>query len=834
MGWPLFELLKSGEGKAPLDLFLEYVFEKGVELYPAQEEAILELYSGKNVVLNTPTGSGKSLVASALHFHSYAAGRRSIYTCPIKALVNEKFLALCQDFGPDQVGMITGDATVNPDAPIICCTAEILSNFALRLGEETPYLDIIMDEFHYYSDRDRGVAWQIPLLTLKKARFLLMSATLGDTTFFEKALTELNGFPTSLVRSRDRPVPLDFEYSERPQHLKIAELVAAGKTPIYLVNFTQRDCAEEAQKLMSVDFCTKDEKKKIAEFLGETSFRSPYGKEVQRILKHGIGLHHAGLLPRYRVLVEKLAQQGMLKVICGTDTLGVGVNVPIRTVLFTKLCKYDGQKTTILSVRDFQQISGRAGRKGFDDRGAVVVQAPEHVVENLTQEAKAAGDPKKAKKLVKRKPPEKGFLPWTKDTLTKLSEGEPEPLVSRFQVTHAMVLNVLAREGTKNCDALRDLIRRSHETPVQRKRLGKYAFALFRSLYDRKIIELNPLRVNVDLQEDFSLNHALSLYLIDTIHHLDRESGTYALDLLTLVESILENPEMILRRQVDRLKTIKMGEMKAVGVEYDERIAELEKIEYPKPNREFIYDTFNAFSASHPWVGQENIRPKSIAREMFETFQSFPDYIREYDLERVEGLLLRYLSEVYKVLIQTVPEAAHTDEVVSLIEYFGEMLRGIDSSLVDEWEKLRDPVAAAARAEAALAKEASQEAVRAAAAAKAREEKTKRITALNEVFRAVRLLWNLDYAAVGELLSVKPDEIEARMKEYRVDHAGILTDTTARSPQFANLSVTSETQFRVEQTIVDPDGHNDWVLVVDGEWIDGGRPKLTYSRLGPI
>jgi len=483
-------------------------------------------------------------------------------------------------------------------------------------------------------------------------------------------------------------------------------------------------------------------------------------------------------------------------------------------------------------VRDFQQISGRAGRKGFDDRGTVVVQAPEHVIENLTLEAKAAGDPKKAKKLVKRKPPEKGFLPWTKDTLTKLADGQPEALVSRFQVTHATVLNVLSRPGTKNCDALRDLILRSHETPVQKKRYGKHAWALFRSLHDRKIIGLNPLRVNVDLQEDFSLNHALSLYLIDTIHHLDPESPTYALDLLTLVEAIVENPELILRRQVDRAKTLKMDEMKAAGVEYDERIAELEKIEHPKPNRDFIYDTFNTFAAAHPWVGQENIRPKSIAREMFETFQSFADYIREYDLERVEGLLLRYLSEVYKVLVQTVPEAAQTDEVVSLVEYFGEMLRGIDSSLVEEWEKLRDPAAAEALLAARLARESREDADRLALEAKRREEKAKLVTARNEVFRAVRLLWNLDYVGAAELLATTPAEIEARMKEYRIDHTGILTDTAARSPHHSKLTAESETRFRVEQTIVDPDGHNDWVLVVDGEWGEGARPRLVYVSLG--
>lgn len=839
MNWPLFHLLQRSNaeiGTPPtnsLDLFLEYVFEKSLELYPAQEEAILELYSGKNVILNTPTGSGKSMVAAALHFQSLQSGKKSIYTCPIKALVNEKFLALCADFGPDQVGMITGDATVNPDAPIICCTAEILSNLALRLGDETPYSDIIMDEFHYYSDRDRGVAWQIPLLTLKKSRFLLMSATLGDTSFFEKSLTELNGLETVLVRSSERPVPLDFEYSERPLHLKISELITSGKSPIYLVNFTQRDCAEEAQKLLSVDFCSKEEKKKIAEFLEEVDFKSPYGKDIQRILKHGIGLHHAGLLPRYRVLVEKLAQRGLLKVISGTDTLGVGVNVPIRTVLFTKLCKFDGQKTTILSVRDFQQIAGRAGRKGFDDRGTVVVQAPEHVIENVTQESKAQGDAKKLKKLVKKKPPEKGFISWNKDTMTKLMQSSPEALISQFQVTHAMILNVLSRPGTQNCDELRDIITHSHESAHQKKQFGKLAFQLFRSLWERKIIELNPLQVNLDLQQDFSLNQALSLFLLDTLKLLDPTDPNYAFDLLTLVESILENPELILRRQVDRMKTLRMQEMKAAGVEFAERIEELEKVEHPKPNRDFIYETYNRFAAAHPWVGQENIRPKSVAREMFETFQSFHDYIREYDLQRVEGLLLRYLSEVYKVLIQTVPESAHTDEVVSLIEYFREMLHGIDSSLVDEWEKMRDPEAAAAKKIMKDSKNAEAEVVRLREETLRREKKNREVALRNEVFRVVRLLWNLDYPAVAEALSCTPAEIEGPMKSYQTDHTGILLDQNARSAHHSKITLLSEGRYAVEQQIIDPEGHNDWALSVEAEVNGKERPKLKWVRLGP-
>ncbi|CAN5158061.1 hypothetical protein BH09MYX1_BH09MYX1_06920 [soil metagenome] len=557
-----------------LEHFLAYVEAAGLTLYPAQEEAILELVSGKNVILATPTGSGKSLVAEALHFISLAKGQRSIYTCPIKALASEKFFTLSRELGPENVGLMTGDAGVNRDAPIICCTAEILSNMALRDGKNADVDNVVMDEFHYYADRGRGVAWQIPLIELPNARFLLMSATLGNTEPFEEYLTQLTGLPTAVVRSSHRPVPLDFTYRETPLHETVADLVNKGKSPIYIVGFTQRACAEEAQNLMSVDFSTKEEKKAITEALYGVRFDSPYGKDFQRFLRHGVGLHHAGLLPKYRLTVEKLAQRGLLKIICGTDTLGVGVNVPIRTVVFTKLCKYDGEKTAILSVRDFLQISGRAGRKGFDDQGSVVAQAPEHVIENLRLEAKAGSDPVKKKRIVKKKPPERGYVHWDKSTFDRLCTAPPEPLVSRFQVSHGMIVNVLQREGG-GCLALGRLIKRSHERPVDKKRHGKTAFAMFKSLVDAEIVQIETddeghrrVVLHGDLQREFSLNQTLSLYLLDAIEHLDRESPSYALDLLTLVESILESPDLVLQKQLDHLKTEKMGEMKAAGVEY--------------------------------------------------------------------------------------------------------------------------------------------------------------------------------------------------------------------------------------------------------------------------
>lgn len=807
MNWPLATRLQSSPNLL-LDSFLDYVKERKLELYPAQEEAILELFSGKNVILNTPTGSGKSLVATALHFCSLSAGKRSIYTSPIKALVNEKFLSLCRDFGPDNVGMVTGDASVNPTAKILCCTAEIVANEALREGGAANISDLIIDEFHYYADRERGVSWQIPLLCLSKTRFLLMSATFGDTRPFETALTELNSLETQVIHSVLRPVPLDFKYAETPLHETVAKLIQNGRYPVYMVSFTQRECAEEAQNFLSIDLCTKEEKKEIAAHLEGVKFSSPYGKEIQKLIKHGIGLHHGGLLPKYRILIESLAQKGLLKLICGTDTLGVGVNVPIRTVLFTKLCKFDGEKTSILSIRDFHQISGRAGRKGFDDQGYVVAQAPEHVIENLRLEQKAGGDSKKLRKLVKRKPPEKGYVPWNEETYKRLYTGQPEALISRFKVTHGMLLNVLSRPNENGGKAMQKLIRRCHDNPHQKRQHRRNAFQLFRSLVDRKIIEFNPLRVNVDLQEDFSLNHALSLYLLDTLRLLDPTALDYAVDVLTLVESILENPDLILRKQLDRIKTEKMDEMKQEGVEYDDRIAELEKLEYPKPRRDFIYDTFNAFSAAHPWVGQDNIRPKSIAREMYETFQSFSEYIREYQLQRVEGLLLRYLADVYKTLVQTVPDQFKSDEVLSMEVYLGSLVRQVDSSLLDEWERLKNPnwVKTEVSEDAASEKRAPTDIVS--------NHKAFTVMVRNDIFRLIRALATRDYETALSMINTEnwtTEKLEKILEPYYVDHSRICTDAKARNPKNATISEQDQC-WQVQQTLVDPEEHNDWIL----------------------
>jgi superfamily II RNA helicase len=750
----------------------------------------------------------------------------------------------------------------------------------------------------------------VPLLTLPQARFLLMSATLGETEFFEQELTRLTGRATAAVKSETRPVPLEFAYSEIPLAQTLEKLAAEGKAPVYVVHFTQADAAQSAQDFTSLNVCTREEKNQIANEIAGFKFTSPYGPEIRKWLKHGIGIHHAGLLPKYRVLIEQLAQKGLLMIICGTDTLGVGVNVPIRTVLFTRLCKFDGQKTAILSARDFHQISGRAGRKGFDDKGWVVAQAPEHVIENLKLEEKAA---KGGKKGVKRKPPDHNFVNWDVKTFQRLVAAPPERLQSRFQVSHAMLLNVLSREGD-GCRAMQQLIRDCHDTPRQKKEHTRRAWQLFRSLVERRIVEIIPpeergaqaprlpvdapprqplaadtdagrrengtrrptagaplaapgagalpkLRVNVELQDDFSMDQTLSLYLIETIPLVNPEQEDYALVVLSLVEAILEDPDLILRKQLDRVKGEAVAAMKAEGIEYEERMAKLEELEYPKPNREFIYSTFNAFADKHPWVGQENIRPKSIAREMFENFRSFADYVRDYELQRAEGLLLRHLNSVYKVLKQTVPETAKNDQLREMELYLGTMIRAVDSSLLDEWEQMRDPdyehrVAAERAAIAGV--ELKPPGAEEAAADITRDTKAFTAAIRNRIFTFLRGLVIGDYAAALETLGgplapalssseverqdgIQPwttERLQQAMDAYLAEHEQLLLTPEARNLRHTYVTPSEDKKtWRVQQMLVDPEGHNDWVAEFEVDLAksrEAGEPRLRLARLGSL
>ncbi|WP_349270418.1 DEAD/DEAH box helicase [Mycolicibacterium parafortuitum] len=793
--------------------FAGWAQSNGTTLYPAQEEALIELVSGSNVILATPTGSGKSLVATGAIYAQLAAGGVSFYTAPIKALVSEKFFALCEVFGAANVGMLTGDAAVNADAPIIACTAEILANVALREGADADIGLCVLDEFHFYGDPDRGWAWQVPLLELPRAQFLLMSATLGDVTFLREDLTRRTGRTTALVANAERPVPLYFSYATTPMHETIQELVDTKQSPIYVVHFTQASALERAQALMSVNVSSKEEKAAIAEHIGGFRFSSAFGATLSRLVRHGIGVHHAGMLPKYRRLVEQLAQAGLLKVICGTDTLGVGINVPIRTVVFSALSKYDGVRTRLLNAREFHQIAGRAGRAGFDTAGTVVVQAPDHEVENLKQFAKVADDPKKRRKMVRRKAPE-GMVPWSEATMTRLVDAAPEPLTSHMRVTTSMVLDVVDRPGDP-FEAMRRLLTDNHEPRKRQLKLIREAVGIARSLLQAGVVERLPepepdgrrYRLTVDLPPDFALNQPLSTFALAAIDLLDAGSESYALDVVSVIEATLEDPRQILAAQLKRARGEAVAQMKADGVEYDERIELLDDITYPKPLEELLGHAYAVYLQSNPWAADGKLSPKSVVREMWERGMTFREYVSEYGLTRVEGAVLRYLSDAFKALRSGVPTAARTDELTDIVEWLGELVRQVDSSLLDEWEQLTSP------------DQPHDQPVPVPARPRPLTGNERAFTAMvrNALFRRVELFarerWE-ELAALDGRAGLSAQQWRDIGDDYFGEHDDVGTGADARGPALLIIDRQART-WRVRQIFDDPAGDHDWGFEVE-------------------
>ncbi|MCI9859196.1 DEAD/DEAH box helicase [Microbacterium proteolyticum] len=814
---PLLEHVPTGADPDAVYLgFVEWAASRGLTLYPAQDEAVIEIVSGANVILSTPTGTGKSLVAVAAHAASLSRGGRTYYTAPIKALVSEKFFALVDIFGAENVGMVTGDSSVNADAPIVCCTAEILANLALRQGADANVDQVVMDEFHYYGEADRGWAWQVPLLLLTRAQFILMSATLGDVTDIADDLSRRTGRPTARVTGVERPVPLHFEYARTPVHETVQELLDTKQAPIYVVHFSQAAAMERAQALSSIRIIGREQRDEIAEAIGGFRFTTGFGKTLSRYVRAGIGVHHAGMLPRYRRLVETLAQRGLLRVICGTDTLGVGINVPIRTVLMTALTKYDGTRMRQLSAREFHQISGRAGRAGYDTAGTVVVMAPDHEIENAAQILKAGDDLKKQKKIVRKKAPQ-GFVNWTEQSYDRLVAAEPEPLQPQMKLSAAMLINVIARGGDVFAN-VRSLVFDNHESPTRRYELARRAIAIFRTLVQAGVVEAGPdgIRLTVDLQPNFALNQPLSPFALAAIEMLDPEvelgwapdatppassvgTGHYALDVVSVIEATLDDPRPILSQQQFRARGEAVAAMKREGIEYDERMELLEEITWPKPLDDLLAQAYEVFASSQPWIRDFELSPKSVVRDMFERACSFGEYVSLYQLARSEGLVLRYLSDAYRAIRQTVPVDAQTPDLLDLIAWLGELVRQVDSSLVDEWEQLINP-----------ADDPTAPVVPPAPPSILTNRRAFVVLVRNEMFRRVQL------AALqrdDELVELDPDvDWPAKLDAYFDEHDGIGTGGAARSSALVVIDESSAADglWRVEQIIDDPAGDHDW------------------------
>ena len=802
--------------------FLEWTGSRGIELWEHQEEALMDLAAGNHVILGTPTGSGKSLVALGMLFMGMAQGKRSYYTAPIKALVSEKFFDLVQVLGRENVGMITGDTHINTSAPVICCTAEILANDALREGEDTDVGCVAMDEFHFFADPDRGWAWQVPLLTLPHTQFMLMSATLGDVSAIAASLREHTDSDVDLVVDAPRPVPLSYDYVKTPLEGTVELAMRNNEAPLYIVHFSQDAALSTAQSLANFGIATKEQREQIKEMARGTHFTTAFGKILKRLLSCGVGVHHAGMLPRYRLLVEKLAQQGLLPVICGTDTLGVGINVPIHTVVLTALTKFDGYKMRRLRAREFHQIAGRAGRSGFDTEGMVIAEAPEYEIENAKLLLKAGDDPKKLRKIKKKKPPE-GFVTWNEQTFQRLIETQPETLKPRLRITHSMVLSMVEQGGDARA-RVSELIAKSLQTDEEKLKLNVRADEIFATLIDSGVVvrtEVPPApdapadalpevdyALTVDLPEDFALDQPLSPFLLAALELLDPESDTYTFDLISMVEATLEDPKQVLRAQERAARSRAMAEMKADGIDFEERKERLQDVTYPKPLEDLLDTAFATYCAEVPWANDYELSPKSVLRDMLEGANDFKGYIQKLNIARSEGILLRYLAEAFRSLDRTVPVAKRNEQLEDIISWLGFMVRSVDSSLVDEWEAAGDPAALD------MAPPSAADQVVA-------DRRGVTLLVRNALIRRVTLAARERYDQLGELDSdfgMTATRWERALDTYHEQHEEILTDADARSSAMLSIDEADEQAahvWHVHQIFADEDGDHDFGIMAD-------------------
>nr|WP_258323572.1 DEAD/DEAH box helicase [Bifidobacterium indicum] len=820
--------------------FFQWVESRGITPWPHQEEAILSLVSGNHVILATPTGSGKSMVALAMHYIALCTGRRSYYTAPIKALVSEKFFDLVKVLGRDRVGMITGDTHINTDAPVICCTAEILANQALREGRHADIGCVAMDEFHYYGDPDRGWAWQVPLLTLPDTQFLLMSATLGDVSQIADDLERKTGSDVDIVSDAPRPVPLSYRYVDTPLPTTVESLLENQDTPVYIVHFSQDAALETAQALSSSGVSDRRQRDRVKEAMAGTRFTTAFGKILQRLLRTGVGIHHAGMLPRYRRLVEQLAQEGLLPVICGTDTLGVGINVPIHTVLLTGLTKFDGARMRRLRAREFHQIAGRAGRMGFDTQGLVVAEAPEYEIENAKAVAKAGNDPKKLKRIKKKKPQE-GFVTWGEGTFDKLIHASPETLTPHLKITHAMVLNEVAQGGDARA-RVEDLIEDSRQTLQQKENLQERADEIFQTLTDTEVIETerNPdggldYYTTVDLPEDFALDQPLSPFLLAALELLDPDDPSYDMDLISMVEATLEDPRQILKAQQRQARDVAIQEMKEEGLEYEDRMERLQEVTYPMPMGDMLAEAFDRYRRDVPWANDYEIHPKSVLRDMVETASDFNGYISRYGISRSEGTLLRYLSDAYRALDRTVPEEYLDERLEDIVSWLGLIVRSVDSSLVDEWEAAgRTDSDQGSGLDAAPPSQADQV---------VGDRRGLTVLVRNAMFQRVELVAYDRPERLAELDSDWGYGLRAwqdTLDDLYDAHDEIRTDAQARSTDYFSIDQQGESRnhtWKVRQIFDDVEGDHDWGIagIVDLDATqESGHVVFGGYRVGPI
>lgn len=702
------------DGELELAFYDKFLWSRGLEPYPVQEQAISAIFAGKSLLVTVPTGTGKTLMAKAALFAAIGRGHRAIYTTPLRALTEEKYRELCEDFGDGNVGFATGDYKVNREAPIQVEVAEILWNRIVAEKHVSPAEVVIMDEGHYFNDPERGYVWEQSIIGLDpRTQLVILSATVGHPEKFCQWVEVTRRMPMALVDSRERKIPLVHEYREDMLIETVRGLAHSGDVPAIIFVFGREQCFEIARLIKSCRrFTTDEEKAKIEMMCDEALLPSGAAKELRPLLAHGIGIHHAGILPRYKQLVEQLALERLIRFVVSTETIAAGINLPARTVVFPALRKFIKKEARLVTAAEYHQMAGRAGRPQFDDKGLAITLAPEEIVSELKKELKDAAkrpsyDESKVRKSVynraKSDAQRKGDIVWTPEVHAELVRGEPAELRSKTKISAEQVLAIglpdlqatalgtavdermAAAEASLPPSMRLDIVTVIDNLLLgdrDRKELLKTLAQLVENLKAIGVIDEHGAQVKGEMIRQLQGMDGLFIYYALFNHQLDY------VELRELVEYLLDHD--IIQRQLDRkgddakrewMRT-KLRELRdaSPAASWDDAEAAWDK-EHPRvPTKiELIHAEFSG-AVPHPEL-HGGKRAKNVWAQIEDGEHGFLDFVEKHNLQHEEGNLFSYLVRVMNFSLKLF-QASELSEFEDMGERVRKLLATIDLRMV--------------------------------------------------------------------------------------------------------------------------------------------------------
>lgn len=701
----------TGTADLELEFYEKFFIARGLEPYPVQEQAFDHIFAGRSVLVTVPTGTGKTVIGKAAIHKALALGQKAIYTSPLRALTEEKYRELCEDFGADRVGFATGDYKVNPEAPVQVVVAEILWNriFGERAGRLADV--VVMDEAHYFNDPERGYVWEQSIIGMDpRTQLVLLSATVGDPQQFCAWVYSVRRVEMELVQSHERRVPLYHEYREAYLIEVVRELYDKGDWPAIIFSFSRDQCFEWARLLRSCPrFTTDEERARIEAACDEELLQGGLAKELRALLVHGIGVHHAGILPRYKQLVERLTLERLCKFVVSTETISAGINLPAKRVVFPALRKFIKGKPRLVTSAEYHQMAGRAGRPQFDKEGIAIALAPEGVVQELRKELKELQKRGRAPSEIETERLRKacyararsqaqaaGDVTWDRETHRKLVEGKPAALASKTKVTPEQILAI----GLPDLQA---------PPPPDGTRLPPYLDLHMRSVIDHLLLDERS-KAEARRTLDMIIDNLKALGVLDEhgrqiagkmINRLRGIDGPFVYYLLMnrdvgyelareLVEFLVDHDvihrilgregdekrrEWIHKRLRERRRDEPMVTWEDVEEEY-ERTFPRELSEVEKVHQEFVA------GLPHPELHGGKVQ-KTIWKKMEEENLSFLEFVSQNGLEHEEGNLFTYLARVMK-FARMLHEATTLDEFHELEVRVRRRLSAIDERVLEE------------------------------------------------------------------------------------------------------------------------------------------------------